>query len=217
MGVRMGKLGTTLQGPTGIALPGAVPALPGALVLGGILQGAAARGVMHDLVQPHYFASPEPIAIHIAAGIVFCVLAPLQFSARLRMRYRRLHRAAGRVSMIAGLLFGLSAIFLMGPPPVAPEAWLHYAGMSLAGFGVCVSMCMAFLTIRKGDVIGHRQWMRRVIAFGLFGASRVLFEATILPLAGSESAIGEGLSVWLALALNLSVAERLSRTDRRFA
>ena len=164
----MNKLTTTLQGPTGIALLGAVPALPGALVLGGILQGSNAQGVMHDLVQPEYFTSPEPIAIHIASGILFCVLAPLQFSTKLRMRYRKLHRVAGRIAMIAGLLFGLTAVLLMGLPPASADAWLHYAGMTFAGLGVCFSLCMAFLTIRRGDVVRHRQWMRRVIAFGLF-------------------------------------------------
>jgi len=209
----MNKLTTIFQGPTGIALLGAVPALPGALVLGGILQGSNAQGMMHDLVQPEYFVSPEPIAIHIASGILFCVLAPLQFSTKLRMRYRTLHRVAGRIAIVAGLLFGLTAVLLIGLPPASPDAWLHYAGMTFASLGVCVSLCMAFLTIRRGDVLRHRQWMRRVIAFGLFGASRALFEATVMPLMGANTIVGEGISVWLAIALNLYVAERLSRSD----
>lgn len=215
MGAIAQKLSTPFQGPMGIALLGAVPALPGALVLGGILQGASAEGVMHDLVQPHYFAAPEAITIHIASGILFCLLAPLQFSTRLRVRFRNLHRVAGRVTMIAGLLFGLTAIILMGRPPETPQAWLHYTGMSLAGIGVCVSLGMSFLKIRNGDVIGHRQWMRRVIAFGLFGASRILFEMIVIPITGSETLIGEGISVWLAVALNLYVAERFSQSERR--
>lgn len=211
----MTRLRTTLQGPTGIALLGAVPALPGALVLGGILQGSDAQGMLRELVQPHYFASPEPIAVHIASGILFCALAPLQFSAGLRIRYRKLHRVAGRIAMIAGLLFGLTAMFLMGQPPASPQAWLHYAGMNLAGFGVCFSLCMSFWTIRRGDVGRHRQWMRRAIAFGLLGASRILFEVTVMPLTGSNTTIGEGISVWLSVALNLWVAERLYRSDKR--
>ncbi len=40
-----------LRGPLGIALLGAVPALPGAFVLAGLLQGAGAKGVFHDLVS----------------------------------------------------------------------------------------------------------------------------------------------------------------------
>ena len=35
----------TLRGPLGIALLGAVPALPGAFVLGGILQGPDTAGM----------------------------------------------------------------------------------------------------------------------------------------------------------------------------
>lgn len=207
----------TLRGPLGIALLGSVPALPGALVLAGILQGAGAAGVFHDLVQPHYFVSPVPITLHIASGILFCVLAPFQFSTRLRMRYRKLHRAAGRVAMVAGLLFAITAIVLMGRPPAAPELWLHYTAMSVGGFGAGLSLCLSFLAIRRGDVNSHRQWMRRAIAFGLLGASRILFDLILIPIFGYETSTSEGLSVWLAIGLNLFVAERLSRSERKSA
>jgi uncharacterized membrane protein len=194
-----------------------VPALPGALVLAGILQGASAAGVFHGLVQPHYFVAPVPITLHIASGILFCVLAPFQFSTRLRMRYRKLHRVGGRVAMVAGLLFAITAIVLMGRPPAAPELWLHYTAMSVGGLGAGLSLCLSFLAIRRGDVNFHRQWMRRAIAFGLLGASRILFDLILIPIFGYETPTSEGLSVWLAIGLNLLVAERLSRSDRKSA
>ncbi|MEY1554705.1 DUF2306 domain-containing protein [Yoonia sp. R2331] len=206
-----------LRGPLGIALLGAVPALPGAFVLAGILQGPDTKGFLHDMVQLHYFASPEPIALHIASGILFCVLAPLQFSSRLRMRYRKLHRVAGRVAMIAGLLFALTAVLLMGRPPAAPELWLHYAAMNVGGLGAGLSLCLSFLAIRRGDIVYHRQWMRRAIAFGLLGASRILFDLILIPIFGYETPTSEGTSIWLAIALNLFVAERLSKSDRKSA
>lgn len=205
---------TALRGPLGIALLGAVPALPGAFVLAGILQGSDAKGMLFDMVQPHYFASPEPIVVHISSGIFFCILAPLQFSTRLRMRYRKLHRIAGRVTIVAGLLFALTAVVLMGLPPATPELWLHYAAMNVGGFGVGLSLCLSFLAIRRGDVIYHRQWMRRAIAFGLLGASRILFDLILIPIVGYETPTSEGMSVWLAMALNLIVAEHLSRSDK---
>lgn len=206
-----------LQGPLGIALLGAVPALPGAFVLAGILQGSDTKGFLHDMVQPHYFTSPEPIVIHIASGILFCVLAPLQFSTRMRMRHRKLHRVAGRVTMIAGLLFALTAIGLVGRPPATPELWLHYTAMNVGGFGVGLSLCLSFLAIRHGDVNSHRQWLRRAIAFGLLGASRILFDLILIPIFGYETPTSEGLSVWLAIGLNLFVAERLSSSERKSA
>jgi uncharacterized membrane protein len=173
--------------------------------------------MLHDLVQPHYFVSPAPITLHIACGILFCCLAPFQFSTRVRMRYRKLHRAAGRVAMVAGLLFAFTAIALMGRPPAAPELWLHYTAMSVGGFGAGLSLCLSFLAIRRGDVNSHRQWMRRAIAFGLLGASRILFDLILIPIFGYETPTSEGLSVWLAIGLNLFVAERLSRSERKSA
>ena len=174
-------------------------------------------GFLYDMVQPHYFTSPEPIVIHIAFGILFCVLAPFQFSARLRMRYRKLHRVAGRIALIAGLLFALTAIWLMGLPPAAPELWLHYSAMNVGGLGVGFSLCLSFSAIRRGDISSHQQWMRRAIAFGLLGASRILFDLILVPIFGYETPTSEGLSVWLAIALNLIVAERLSKSGRSVA
>lgn len=197
-----------LRGPLGIALLGAVPALPGTLILAGILQGSDATGALRDLVQPHYFAAPRAIVTHIASGILFCALAPFQFSTRLRMRNRTLHRVCGRIALIAGLLFALTAIALMGWPPSQPELWLHYTAMTVGGFGVALSLCMSLWAIRQRDIACHQHWMRRAIAFGLLGASRILFDLMLLPVFGYETPIGEGLSVWLAIALNLSVAER---------
>jgi hypothetical protein len=59
--------------------------------------------------------------------------------------------------------------------------------------------------------------MRRAIAFGLLGASRILFDLILIPIFGYETPTSEGLSVWLAIGLNLLVAERLSRSDRKSA
>jgi len=119
--------------------------------------------------------------------------------------------------MVAGLLFAITAIVLMGRPPAAPEFWLHYTAMSVGGFGAGLSLCLSFLAIRRGDVNSHRQWMRRAIAFGLLGASRILFDLILIPIFGYETPTSEGLSVWLAIGLNLFVAERLSRSDRKSA
>ncbi len=203
-----------LRGPLGIALLGAVPALPGAFVLAGILQGPNTTGFLRDMVQPHYFTSPEPIVIHIASGILFCCLAPFQFSTRLRMRYRKPHRIAGRVAVIAGLLFALTAVLLMGLPPTTPELWLHYTAMNVGGLGAGLSLCWSFLAIRHGDINAHRQWMRRAIAFGLLGASRILFDLILIPVFGYETPTSGGISVWLAIALNLYVAERIPKPGK---
>lgn len=54
----------------------------------------------------------------------------------------------------------------------------------------------------------------RAIAFGLLGASRILFDQILFPIFGHETPTSEGISVWLAIGLNLFVAERLSKSHR---
>ena len=55
--------------------------------------------------------------------------------------------------------------------------------------------------------------MRRAIAFGLLGASRILFDLILVPVFGYETPTSEGMSVSLAITLNLFLAERLSKSD----
>ncbi len=116
--------------------------------------------------------------------------------------------------MISGLVFALTAIALLGTLPATPQEWPGYIGLGFMGIGVCLSLCLSFLAIRRGDVIRHHQWMRRVIAFGLIAVSRILFDVILSPFFGAETPLGEGISIWLAIALNLFVAERLSKTGR---
>ena len=48
--------------------------------------------------------------IHIVPGLIFIVLAPLQFVATLRTRRPQVHRRIGRVVLASGLVTGVSAL-----------------------------------------------------------------------------------------------------------
>lgn len=95
---------------------------------------------------------------HIAAGGVALLVGPLQFWRALRERARAVHRAVGRVYLVAVLIGGVAALAL------AP---VNSAGMvGFAGFGTLAVLWVwtawrGYRAIRSGDVRSHQAWMIR--------------------------------------------------------
>ncbi|HSY76377.1 MAG TPA: DUF2306 domain-containing protein, partial [Bacteroidia bacterium] len=59
-----------------------------------------------------FAAHPLLTVIHIVPGLLFMLLAPLQFVKRLRSTYPRLHRLVGYIVFISGLIIGSTAIIM---------------------------------------------------------------------------------------------------------
>lgn len=102
---------------------------------------------------------------HIIPGAVFLAFAPLQFCARIRNRYRALHRWSGRVLLIAIFWSVASALYfgLLVPFGGRSEALV----MGLAASVLFASAAQAFLAIRRGQVARHREWMIRLFAVAI--------------------------------------------------
>jgi hypothetical protein len=48
--------------------------------------------------------------IHIVPGLVFMLLAPLQLSKKIRLRYPGFHRITGGIVLVCGLIIGSTAL-----------------------------------------------------------------------------------------------------------
>ena len=146
--------------------------------------------------------------IHIVPGLLFLVLAPLQFVARLRNRRPRLHRWMGRVALVSGLIVGASALVMS--PRLAIGGANETAATTLFASIFLFDLVKAFLAIRKGKVAQHREWMIRAFAIGLA-------VATIRPIVGAFFATSRlthltphdffGTAFWLGFTLHLVAAE----------
>ena len=53
--------------------------------------------------------------VHIAPGLLFMMLGPLQFSSTIRARHLRWHRWSGRIFVICGAIIGISALAQTSP------------------------------------------------------------------------------------------------------
>ena len=69
----------------------------------------------HPAVTPdnaRFVTMPLPVILHIIGATIYCMLGAFQFAPRLRARYPRWHRMAGRVLVIAGLIAALSGMWM---------------------------------------------------------------------------------------------------------
>jgi len=99
--------------------------------------------------------------LHVMLGGLAMLTMPLQISSRVRARWPRLHRVAGRIAIVSILVAAIAGL-LLSPFSVA-------GATGTAGFGTLAvlwfsSTVLTYRTIRAGDVAAHRQWAVRAFA-----------------------------------------------------
>ena len=145
--------------------------------LWGIFGLMLAYVLYHDesfLVHPkdpywhHYQPFKWWLLPHGIAGACALLLGPMQFSERLRQRFRKLHRVVGRI-YVAG-------VFVAAPLGFYIEYFEERMGGSSLSFSVTAAAFatvwmtttgVALAFILNGRVQEHRQWMTRSFAVAL--------------------------------------------------
>ncbi|HEV7891179.1 MAG TPA: DUF2306 domain-containing protein [Pyrinomonadaceae bacterium] len=109
----------------------------------------------------------EPVkwlmALHGPAGALALLLAPFQFSTRLRQRHRRLHRILGRLYVVGVAIAAPIAIpiaVVLGPGALVPAATIQTMGWLL-------TTAVGLYCIRAGNVRQHEEWMIRSYPFAM--------------------------------------------------
>lgn len=146
---------------------------------------------------------------HILPGLVFMILGPLQFNARLRSKYPALHRISGRVFVVCSLIIGITALVMSVVMP-AIGGVTQATATGLFAIYFLFALSKAFWHIRQRQVAAHRVWMVRAFATGLA-------VATIRPIVGIFYATSRlsgltpneffGIAFWLGFVLHFIIAE----------
>ena len=190
------------------------PLVPSKCLLFAILAFMLVYVVVHDesfLVHPkdpqwqHYEPFKWWLLPHGIAGACALLLGPMQFSDRLRHRFRRLHRVAGRI-YVAGVFVAAPLGFYiqyfeerMGDP----RSFSIAAAVDAALWMITTGIAMAF--ILKGKVQEHRQWMTRSFAVAIvFLEARVIGGVTGLENLGVHAV---ETIVWACLAFSILAAD----------
>ncbi|WP_246541528.1 DUF2306 domain-containing protein [Roseibium polysiphoniae] len=148
---------------------------------------------------------------HIAVAPLALALLPVQLNGRLRKRYPKLHRWAGRFYVLLITLSGVAALQLAATTQAGPVA---AAGFALLGVIWLIVTGLGFLTGWKRDFVQHRRWMVRSAALTFAAVTlRVYLALSMvlgLPFEPAYTAIA-----WLCWVPNLIVAEIYLRGGSR--
>jgi uncharacterized membrane protein len=158
-----------------------------------------------DPVWQHYHPFRWWLLPHGIAGACALLLGPLQFSDRLRQRFTKFHRVAGRIYVASALILAPLGAYIqyfqerMGTPRSFSVAGLVDAILLI------MTTAIAFAFILNGKVQQHRQWMTRSFAVALvFLEVRVVQGVTgweNLGIAATETI------VWSCLAFSILSAD----------
>jgi uncharacterized membrane protein len=120
-----------------------------------------------DPIWQHYEPFMWWLLPHGIAGACALLLGPMQFSDRLRNRFRQLHRVAGRIYVAGVFVAAPLGIYIqyfeerMGDP----RSFTIAAAVDAALWMITTGIALVF--ILRGKVQEHRQWMTRSFAVAL--------------------------------------------------
>ena len=132
---------------------------------------------------------------HAVAGAVALLLAPFQFSARLRRRSVRVHRILGRLYVAGTFVSAPLAVpvaIILGPPSLVMAAIIQSCGWLL-------TTAIALYAVRRGDIRQHQEWMTRSYPFAMvFVIARALLAVPAVRALGEPGFVSV---VWSCIAL----------------
>jgi len=120
-----------------------------------------------DPIWQHYEPFKWWLLPHGIAGACALLLGPMQFSDRLRARFRQVHRLVGRIYVAGVFVAAPLGVYIqyfeerMGDPRSFSIAAAADAALWMITTGI------AIVFILKGKVEEHRQWMTRSFAVAL--------------------------------------------------
>jgi uncharacterized membrane protein len=149
----------------------------------------------HAPARQHFAKVAWWLVPHGLGGALALLLAPLQFSDRLRQRTLRLHRILGRLYVVCVAVAAPVAIPIaikQGPPTLVMAAILQSGGWLL-------TTAVGLYCVRAGNIQQHREWMIRSYPFAMvFVVARAIMA---IPAIAALGEVGIVSVVWSTIAI----------------
>ena len=162
---------------------------------------------MNDPKWLHYASFKWWLLPHGVAGALALFLGPLQFSDRLRNRFRKWHRVAGRIYVAGALLAATLGIYIqqrLGPPPLIT---VIRADGALLIFTTSMGLWMAM----SGNIQAHKQWMTRSYAVAIVFLEVRCIAA--IPFLNNMVADNSVADIWSCLVLSVVLADTILQLE----
>ncbi len=189
-----------------VALPLALLILPSLSRLAFLVRGAAPADATDVAFATHRFVG----LAHVVPGLILAALVPVQLSTRIRLRWPALHRKAGWLFVLCAVSILASAAWMNVVFPRIGGLW-KVAAIDVMIVGFAASLGIALVAIKRRDVLAHRRWMLRMLAFALAGgtAGVVLFPLFLMFGPPGDAAVAVGR--WLSIVFNVAFVEAFLR------
>lgn len=117
-------------------------------------------GPAPDLIAANLFKTPW-LMIHVGGAATALLLGPLQFSTRLRNRFRSIHHWIGRVYVVSCLVGGIAGFALAVGTVTGSISTLGFGSLAILWI---ITTSLAWRRAMQGRFIEHRAWMIRSFA-----------------------------------------------------
>ncbi|TAG30698.1 MAG: DUF2306 domain-containing protein [Sphingobacteriia bacterium] len=155
----------------------------------------------------HYWIIKWSLIGHISGGILALIIGPFQFSKAFRNKFMTTHRWLGRIYLTAILIATISATYIAWTTAIQVNfSWAF--SLQMLAFAWIVTASMAYLSVMKGRIIQHKEWMIRsyVVTFA-FVNFRWLNELTIVKNLMPEFEERGATIIWLSWTIPLLITE----------
>jgi uncharacterized membrane protein len=166
----------------------------------------------HSPVWQHVEPVKWLLLPHGVAGAIALLLAPFQFSERLRRRLPRMHRVFGRLYVVGAAISAPLAVpvaFILGPPTLFMASVIQSSGWLL-------TTALGLYSIRSGDIKQHKEWMTRSYPFAMvFVVARAILAIPAVRAMGEVALVSVVWSLVAMACLVPSLAIALRAASRR--
>lgn len=162
---------------------------------------------------PVLAAHPIAEAIHRVGGSIYLILGALQFSPGFRARHLIWHRWVGRALLVLAVLgaaTGLIFTTFYSYLPIEEAVPTYFFGLIFL-----FSYAMAYRSIRRGDVVAHREWMIRGFSIGLGIATIRVIALTLLYTVSWPYPVLYLAAFWLGWSVSLLAGETWINITRK--
>jgi hypothetical protein len=191
-----------------------IPALLIVLSLVPVIAGAARLSELGSGAEvtpdnARFFASPQPVVIHIASVSLYSILGALQFAPGFRRRKTHWHRFIGKWVLVpCGIAAALSGLWMSQfySLPKTDGEFLYIQRL-IFGSAMLASIVLGAFAARRRDYSAHGNWMMRGYAIGMGAGTQVFTHLPWLLFFGPADEFTRALLMGAGWVINLAVVE----------
>ena len=182
----------------------------GILLLIGIGGRFFLRDVLHYFIfteksyTPYFWSRNIGLFTHVLFGMTAFLLGPFQFIPGIRKNYAKTHRTVGKIYLCSIAVAAPAGIYMAITSNVN---FVYASGLFMLALAWITTSLIAYISIRKGLITIHREWMVRSYVVTFAFATFRLFDDVLGKLGVGPDDLRAALLSWACWAVPLFAVE----------